>query len=433
MEGESRAVVLTGPGTIELRRFPLPRIGEDDGLLKVELVGVCGSDPGIFSGSSTRGNRPYPIILGHEIVGRVVELGPKAKKRLQVDVGDRVVLEYAFGCGSCDMCLSGHYTLCDANYTYGSMISCAEPPHLFGGYSDYVYIHPGAMVHRIGEEISPEVGVLICAVLGNALRWLRQIGGVSIGDPVVIIGPGQQGLAAVAVARESGAEPVIVVGLSRDSQRLAMAREFGAHLTIDAESQDPVEAVSRATGGRMAKVVMDVSGSQAGARMALAVAGKRATVVLPGIYKGDVTLPLDQAVFKELRLLGVFSHDFMAVRPAIAMARRGAYPLDRLVSHRFPLEEAERALRLVGGKEPGKMPLKVVLDPTMSAHEASIKKGDRFVEGPRLAGSRMEGGSHEQAGPIRRVRRPARQQRRPSPRLESVEGGRMALSLDTER
>ncbi|MGQ9859833.1 MAG: zinc-dependent alcohol dehydrogenase [Thermodesulfobacteriota bacterium] len=365
MDGRSRAVVLSAPGSIELREFPLPKIGEEDGLLRVELVGVCGSDPGIFAGRSTRGERPYPIILGHEIVGRVVELGPKAKRRLGVETGDRVVLEYAFGCSLCEMCLSGHYTLCDANYTYGSMISCASPPHLFGGYSDYVYIHSKAMVHKIGDEISPEVGVLICAVLGNAVRWLRQLGGVSIGDPVVIIGPGPQGLAGVAVARESGAEPVVVVGLSRDEKRLAVARELGAHVTVNAEREDPVPVVSRATSGRMAKVVMDVSGSPSGAALALSLAGKRATVVLPGIYKKEVTLPLDQAVFKELRLLGVFSHDFRAVRPAISMARTGRYPLDRLVSHRFPLEDAEDALRLVGGQQPGEMPLKVVLDPNM--------------------------------------------------------------------
>lgn len=365
MRGESRAVVLTGPGSLELRSFPIPKIGQDEGLLRVELVGVCGSDPGIFSGRSTRGPRPYPIILGHEIVGRVVEMGRAARARLGLEPGDRVVLEYAFGCGSCDMCVSGSYTLCEANFTYGSMISCKEPPHLFGGYSDYVYIHPRAMVHKVGDEIPPEVGVLICAVLGNAIRWLRQMGGVSIGDAIVIIGPGQQGLAGVAMAREAGAEPVIVVGTSRDAARLAMALEFGAHLSINAEQEDPVEEVARVTGGKMAKVVMDVSGSPAGARLALALAGKKGTVVLPGIYKKDVTLPLDQAVFKELRLLGVFSHDFQAVRAAIKMARQGKYPLDRLVSHRFALEEAERALRLVGGEQPGEMPLKVVLDPKL--------------------------------------------------------------------
>ncbi len=124
------------------------------------------------------------------------KMGDGACRRLGVQQGDRVVIEYAFGCGRCDSCVSGHYTLCEMNYTYGSMISCERPPHLFGGYSEFVYIHPNAMVHKIGDEISPEIGVLICAVLGNGIRWLNHIGGVSIGHTVAIVGPGQQGLAA---------------------------------------------------------------------------------------------------------------------------------------------------------------------------------------------------------------------------------------------
>jgi alcohol dehydrogenase len=365
MKTGSRAMVLTAPQTLEKWNFDLPAISDDDGLLEVELVGVCGSDPGIYDGRPTRGPRPFPIILGHEIVGRVREMGQTAQNRLGVRVGDRVVLEYAFSCGACDSCISGNYTICERNYTYGSMISCQDPPHLFGGYSDYVYIHPRAMVHKVGDDISPEVAVLICAVLGNGIRWLRQIGGVSIGDTVAIVGPGQQGLAGVAVAKESGADPIIVVGLSRDMARLEMAKRFGADWIINADETDPIEALNDITGGKMADVVMDVSGNPAGAELALFLAGRRATIVLPGIYKRKkASLDLDQAVFNEIKLVGAFSHDFRAVRPAIKMAKQGRYPFSDLITHRFPLKEAERAIRLVGGKEE-EMPLKVVLDPKM--------------------------------------------------------------------
>jgi alcohol dehydrogenase len=367
MKEKCRAMVLTGPRKLEIRTFDLPAIGEDDGLLEVELVGVCGSDPGIYAGRTSGAPRPYPIIMGHEIVGRIVRMGPAAKARLGVKEGDRVVLEYAFGCGQCDPCISGNYTTCDRRYNYGSMISCAEPPHLFGGYSEYVYIHPRAMVHKVGDDLPPEVGILICAVLGNAVRWLRHIGGVSIGDCVAIVGPGQQGLAAVAVAKECGAEPVVIVGISRDEKRLEMAERFGADRTVNSDEEDPVDVISSLTEGRMARVVMDVSGSPSGAQTALSLAGKGSIVVLPGIYKGkEVPLDLDRAVFNEITLKGVFSHDFRAVRPAIMMAKRGRYPLEELVTHRFPLEEAERALRLVGGEEEGDLPLKVVLDPKAS-------------------------------------------------------------------
>jgi alcohol dehydrogenase len=356
-------MVLTGPKQLAMQTFPLPKVGEEDGLLEVELVGVCGSDPGIYEGRLSRGPRPFPIILGHEIVGRIAAMGSAGRQRHGVRVGDRVVLEYAFSCGACEPCVAGHYTICKKNYTYGSMISCQDPPHLFGGYSDYVYVHPRAMVHKIGEDISPEVGVLICAVLGNGVRWLRQIGGVSIGDAVVIVGPGPQGLAGVIVAKESGAAPIIVVGLSRDRTRLQTAKRFGADRTIDAEQEDPVGAVAELTGGKMANVVMDVTGNPAGAATALSLAGRRATVVLPGVYKGKpASLDLDRAVFHEIKLVGVFSHDFRAVQPAIKIARAGRYPLQDLITHRLPLEAAEYALRLVAGHE-HEMPLKVVLDP----------------------------------------------------------------------
>lgn len=357
-------MVLTSPEKLELQTFALPQIGDEEGLLKVERVGVCGSDPSIYSGRLTRGPRPYPIILGHEIVGRVCQLGKKAQRRLKVKEGDRVALEYAFGCGMCDACISGSYTLCDKNYTYGSMISCAEPPHLFGGYSEYVYIHPRAMVHKIDDDISAETAVLVCAVMGNGIRWLRQIGNVSIGDAVVIVGPGLQGIAATAVAKESGAAPIMVAGLSRDANRLETARRFGADAVIDIEAVDPVKAVAELTGGKMADVLMDVSGSPDGAGLALSLAGKKATIVLPGLYKTPtVSLNLNHAVVNELKLLGVFSHDFRAVKPALKMVRESRYPFGELISHEFNLEDAEQALRLVAGKVPGVSPLKVLLNP----------------------------------------------------------------------
>ncbi|WP_054700214.1 alcohol dehydrogenase catalytic domain-containing protein [Desulfosarcina cetonica] len=101
MRMETRAVVATGPGELELRRYPLPEIGDEDGILKIELAGVCGSDPGIFNGKTARAPRPWPIILGHEIVGRIHRMGAAAQKRHGVREGDRVIIEYAFGCGMC--------------------------------------------------------------------------------------------------------------------------------------------------------------------------------------------------------------------------------------------------------------------------------------------------------------------------------------------
>ncbi|MCF8145718.1 MAG: alcohol dehydrogenase catalytic domain-containing protein [Deltaproteobacteria bacterium] len=363
---KTRAMVLTGPGKLELQEFVLPEIGKEDGILKLELIGVCGSDPGIYNGKTRGAPRPFPIILGHEIVGRVEKMGAMAQERHGVREGDRVIIEYAFGCGECKACLAGTYTLCEKYYSYGSMISCKEPPHLFGAYADYLYIHPRAMVHKIGG-ISPETGVLICAVLGNAVRWLRTIGNVSIGQRVVIVGPGQQGLAAVVVAKESGAGPIFVVGLSKDRERLEMAHRFGADFLINGEKEDPAQIISDETHGAMADLAMDVTGHPSGASLAVSLTGTRGTVILPGLYgpSTEVPLLLDRVVLKELKLRGVFSHDSPAVEAAIALAGRDKYPLVQMISHRLPLEKAEEAIRLVGGKVPGETPMKVVLDPNM--------------------------------------------------------------------
>ncbi len=361
----SRAMVVLEPGRMEPREFPLPSIGESDGILKVELVGVCGSDPGIFRGKASRAPRPYPLILGHEIVGRIHAMGEKALQQRGLKIGDRVIVEYAYGCGECAPCIAGRYTICKKMYTYGSMVSCQEPPHLYGAYSQYLYIHPRAMIHKIGEDISPEEGVLIGAVLGNGVRWLSRVGQVAVGKSVVVIGPGQQGLSAVIVAKESGATPIIIIGLEKDRARLEMAKRLGADVVIVADREDPEKIVSEATHGLMADTLIDVSANPAGAAMAVALAGLGATVVLPGLYGMNTPVPLflDKVVFKELRLLGAYSQDFEAVEAAIKIGRSKRYPLKELISHRFPLERAEEAVRLVGGEYPERNPLKVVIDP----------------------------------------------------------------------
>ena len=366
MTGKSRAMVLTGPNKLEMRTFDLPAIGEEDGLLEVELAGVCGSDVGILKGKESFGPRPYPLILGHEIVGRVVEMGSAAQKRHGVKEGDRVVIEYPIGCGKCEACQEGGYATCVRHFNYGSMISINHPPSLYGAYSDYLYIHPNSKVHYIGDEVTPELGVLICAVIGNGVRWLRHLGGVSIGDTAVIIGPGQQGLIGVAVAKESGASPIFIIGLKKDKERLEMAKRFGADVVIVADEQDAVAVVKEATDGRMADVVMDVTGHVSGAELALPLTGRKGTFVMPGMYKHQkASLDLDLAVTREIRIRGAFSQSYRSVEAAIKMAKSGRYPFADLISHRFPLKDAGKAIKLVAGEIEGPLPLKVVLDPKM--------------------------------------------------------------------
>jgi alcohol dehydrogenase len=361
----SRAVVLEAPGKMALREFPLPAIGPEEGLLKVEMVGVCGSDVGMYRGKATRAPRPYPIIMGHEIFGTIVEIGGEASRRWNLKEGDRAIVEYAFGCGECFYCKQGNYIHCEAMWTYGSMISCKDPPHLWGAYSEYLYLPRRAMVHKVSDNLLPEVGVLICAVLGNGIRWLQTLGGLCPGDTVVIQGPGQQGLAGVIVAKEAGAKKVIVTGVTKDRVRFELARVFGADEVIDIEKDDPIQRVKEITEGRMADLVMDVTGNPKGPITAIDLVKKKGTVILPGLYGMDRETPLvlDKVVYKEVKVQGAFSHDFQSVLPAIRLAESGKYPLEKMVTHRFPLEEAEMAVRVAGGEIKGEDPIKVVIVP----------------------------------------------------------------------
>ncbi len=365
MRIKTRSMVVETPGKMSLWEFDLPEIGDEDGLLKIEMAGVCGSDPGMFKGKPSSLPIQYPLILGHEIVGRVAEIGGKAAEIHKVQKGDRVIVETAFGCGHCYPCLTGNYVQCESSLLYGHTISCKKPPHLWGAYGEYLYIAPRAMVHKISQSLPAEAAVLICAVLGNAIRWLGILGGVSLGNNVVIEGPGLQGLAGVIIARESGAAEIIVTGLSKDRRRFELAREFGATNCIDVQKQDPIEAVREITHGAMADVVMDVTGRPEGAVNALDLVRKRGTIVMPGIYGAGKAVPLilDKIVFKEIKIQGVLSQSIQSVLPAIKLAESGKYPLQKMVTHRFPLEEAERAVRLVGGEMPEEEAIKVVIVP----------------------------------------------------------------------
>lgn len=362
MQRMSRAAVLEGIRKISMREFEIPTIGPDEGLVRVEMVGVCGSDPGMYKGKFSV---PFPIIMGHEVVGIVEEIGERAASRHGVQKGDRVTVEHTFGCGECHPCITGDYSSCIQNLTYGYSISCQAPPHLWGGYSEYLYLAPRAMVHKISKEIPLEAGVLICAIMGNAIRWIRTIGQVTIGDNVVIQGPGQQGLAAVVAAKESGAANIIVAGTAKDQRRLAMARRLGADYTINIDQEDLASRVREITNGNMADVVLEVSGRPKSLSFSPDLVRKKGTIVAPGLYGQTTEIPLvvDKLIMNEIRFQGVYSHDVRSVLPAIKLVESRKYPLEDLVTHKFSLEEAEKAVQLVAGEVEGEEPIKVVIVP----------------------------------------------------------------------
>jgi len=347
----SRAVVLEGPARITISSFPLPEIGPDDGLLRVEMAGLCGTDVKCWAGKLST---PYPIILGHEIVGRIEEIGERASARYGVKRGDSVIVE-GHACWSCGWCRKGEYRFCADKRWYGLGVPITEPPALWGALAEYMYIAPGSIIHRVPDGMSPEVATA-AALLANGIEWLERKGTASSGDRIVIQGAGPQGLAATLVARQIGARQVIVTGLARDAARLELARDLGADHTVVADEVDVVQAVTDLTDGELADVVLDVSGSPRAVQASVEVVRPLGTLVLGGLTGDETVTPLklDRIVWNEIRVQGVFIKGEHAFARAIELSSRVAdrYPIDRIVSHRYSLDEAEDALRAAAGAGP---------------------------------------------------------------------------------
>ena len=337
------SAVLVAPRKIELQELPIPETGPDDGLLRVEATGVCGSDIPIYTGQMQFGR--LPLVLGHEIVGRVERLGARARERWGIAPGDRIVVEEHIPCGHCELCYTGRNKFC-IRRRYGAL-SVGEPPGLWGGYAGMLYLHPDAIVYRVSPDV-PAEQVPLFIPISNGIYWVQKAGGAGIGSTVVIQGPGQHGLGCVIAARECGARHIIVVGRSIDRTRLALARELGATHTLEADSEDVVARVREISGGEMADCVVDVTpGASEPVALALDLARNGATIVVAGVkhMKPIEGFVVDKMFLKELTLKGVWGRDSRSVPAALRLIESGRYPLEKLCTHRFAVEDTARALQ----------------------------------------------------------------------------------------
>lgn len=340
---ESRAVVLTAPRKVEVRRLPIPVIGDDDALLRVEATGLCGTDLAGYKGDIRLDQIPY--ILGHEVIGRIEAIGPAAAKRWGVSRGDRVAVEEYLPCGYCGDCLAGQYQMCTAGRYGGTTLN--KVPALWGGFSDYMYLPANALVHRLDSDLSPEVAQLFIPI-ANGIYWASEVGRVGVGATVVVVGPGAHGLGSVIGARESGAGCVILVGRSLDQHRLAVGRALGADHTLSIDEDDIVARVAEITGGKMADVVINTASSATAASAALQVAGKFGVVVQVSITgETAADFPIDLLTQKCLTIKGVKGRPTRTVPVALRLMASGRYPVERICSHRFSLDQTEAALHLM--------------------------------------------------------------------------------------
>lgn len=363
MNRTSLAAVVVGKRQIEMREFPVPEPTENDAILKVEACGICGSDWHYYTELN---HWPYldpPHIMGHEVVGRIGAISAGAAARWHLQEGDLVAVEAPVTCHRCRYCVTGQATLCANKRSYGISASMQEPPQLWGGYAQYMYLHPDTHLHPVPPGVTPHAAALYTCV-SNGVKWAQKVPNLSLGDSIVILGPGQQGLGCVLAAAMAGANPVIVAGLEADAARLAVAKQIGATHTIVSERAPLDEQVKKILGPEMADVVVDVTGSPAAQLATVDLVRRGGTIVLAGRTPGhQVDFFMDKIAARGITMVGVRGHESDDIRRALTIIAARPDAAEKLSTHEVPLREADRALRLIGQEVPGESAIHVSLNP----------------------------------------------------------------------
>jgi threonine dehydrogenase-like Zn-dependent dehydrogenase len=349
------AAVRTGPGTTELREFPMPDVPDDAALLKVEVAGICGTDVKMYA------KPPFaePVIMGHENVGIIVQAGRKFTESKGLAEGDRVFVEHYVGCMHCEWCRAGEYRHCELTdwrtnpdaRRYG-YTSSNNPGRLWGGFSQYMYLPWNAVTHRVPDGVSAELAGLVTP-LSNGIEWALNAGGVGYDSTVLIQGPGQQGLSQVVASKQAGASLIIVTGTTRDASRLELAKALGADHVIDVLTEDALTRVLEITGGKGVDVVLDCTAGAGTAPVLLgidALKRREGVMVTQGELAAFPDFPLKKMTEKCIALRSARGHGYRAVELALAQLASGRFPLDRLGTHTFGLEDVDHAIRTLAGQ-----------------------------------------------------------------------------------
>ena len=357
----SAAVLVGYQQPLEVRRYPLPQdLQAEEALVRVEMAGICGTDIHLWLGQLPI---PLPVILGHETVGRIQRVGVGLERDWRgqpIAVGDRVTWASGIACGECYYCRQKRQpTRCLSRKAYGISYNADQAPHLRGGYAEYILLRKGSAIFKLPDSLATESMVGAGCALTTAIHGFERAP-VRFGDTVVIQGAGPVGLAALAVAKQSGAAKTIVIGAP--DHRLALAREFGADETVSIEAIPSQEErrsfILDATGGFGADYVAECAGYPAAVPEGMELCRDGGTFLVLGQYgnAGDVAMNPHTITRKELTLVGSWGFEPRHVYQALAFLDRThwKYLFAKQVTHRFSLHEASEALDTVRHHRSGK-------------------------------------------------------------------------------
>jgi len=353
MVDKGRAAVYKGLGQpMEIKEYPVPEPEPGAILIKVRRANICGSDLHQWRGdlNLTALGAPLPAILGHEMTGTVAKLGEGVltdSAGEPLAVGDRVVHRWFFPCGRCRACLRGQDAFCPIA-PLGTVSPCEEPPHFLGAFADYYYLRPNHTVFKVPDDVTDDMVAPANCALSQVIYGLERVG-FGFGETIVIQGAGGLGIYATAVAKDMGAEKVIVIdGID---ERLELAKAFGADELIDfREIKTPTERwlkVKGLTGGWGADVVAELVGFPHVVPEGIDMLGYGGRYLEIGNISFGMTYEAEPSklVMDNKSIVGVMLYSAEALKKALDFLSRAKdkYPFDKILSRSYPLEEINRA------------------------------------------------------------------------------------------
>ena len=330
MEGKMKVAVMLGIGKIGFEERDIPKAKDDEVLVKLEYVGICGSDLHYYeTGAIGDYVVKPPFVLGHEPGGTVVEVGKNVK---HLKVGDRVALEPGKTCGHCEFCKTGRYNLCP------DVVFFATPP-VDGVFQEYV-AHEADLCFKLPDNVSTLEGALIEPLAVGFHAAIQ--GDAHLGQRAVVMGAGCIGLVSMMALKARGVSEVYMVDIME--KRLEKALELGATGVINGAKEDVLERVKELTDGAGMDLVIETAGTEITTRQAIHMAKKGSTIVLVGYSKsGEMTLPMSLVLDKELTFKTVFRYRHIYPMAIDAVAT-GKVNLKGIVTDVFELDEAQKAM-----------------------------------------------------------------------------------------
>ncbi len=330
MKGTMKVAVMNDVGKMGFEERPIPTTEANEVLVKLEYVGICGSDLHFYEAGAIGGHvvKP-PFVLGHEPGGTVVEVGADVK---HLKAGDRVALEPGKTCGHCEFCKSGKYNLCP------DVIFFATPP-IDGVFQEYV-AHEAALCFKLPDNVSTLEGALI-EPLAVGLHAANQ-GGAQLGQTAVVMGAGCIGLVSMMALKAKSVSRVYVVDIM--PKRLEKALELGATGVINAKETDVVAEIMKLTGGKGCDVIVETAGNEITMQQAVKGTKKGGTVVLVGYsLKEETSIPMNLALDKEIDFKTIFR--YRNIYPmAIEAVSAGKIDLKGIVTDIFEFDDIQRAM-----------------------------------------------------------------------------------------